>query len=70
MYLVIDRFEESTAVCEREDGNIINIERSKIPYAAKEGDVLVISGNSIRIDYEKTLKRKKEIETIVEDLWE
>ncbi|MCT4620979.1 MAG: DUF3006 domain-containing protein [Marinisporobacter sp.] len=70
MYMIIDRFEENLVVCEREDGKIVNIERSTIPQDAKEGDVLVLDGNRIFIDQEETLKRKKKIEKIMKDLWE
>jgi RNase P/RNase MRP subunit p29 len=68
--MIIDRFEENLVVCEREDGKIVNIERSTIPQDAKEGDVLVLDGNRIFIDQEETLKRKKKIEKIMKDLWE
>ncbi|MCT4605669.1 MAG: DUF3006 domain-containing protein [Marinisporobacter sp.] len=70
MYMIIDRFEENLAVCEREDGKIINIERNMIPQDAKEGDVLVVDENRIFIDREETLKRRKKIEEMTKNLWE
>lgn len=70
MNVVIDRFEGNYAVCEKEDMTIINIERFLIPEKAKEGDVLVIDGEIIRIDIIETQKRKNDIKKLVEDLWE
>ncbi|WP_053955463.1 DUF3006 domain-containing protein [Inediibacterium massiliense] len=70
MYLVIDRFEGSYAICEDEEKNMISMEKEKLPKEAKEGDVLFVSEERIIIDYEETNKRKKEIEKIIDDLWE
>ena len=69
MKVIIDRFEENYAVCEKEDQGMINIYKSKLPKQAKEGDVLVINGNSIAIDTIGTKTRKKRIEELTEDLW-
>lgn len=69
MKVVIDRFEGVFAVCEKEDGEMINIEKNKIPKEAKEGDMLVIDEKGIEIDQEETIRRKREIEEEVEDLW-
>lgn len=66
---VIDRFEGEFAVVELYTKEIKNIERKVIPKGAKEGDVLNI-GEKITIDYEETEKRKKEIESMMEDLFE
>ena len=70
MEAVIDRFEEGFAVCEKEDGMMINIKRSLIPDEAKEGDILIVDGDNIKIDINETLKKKKEIELLTKDLWE
>jgi hypothetical protein len=67
--VVIDRFEGYYAVCEKEDCEIIDIHRSRIPSDAKEGDVLnVVDGEAI-IDTAETEKRKSEIEQKTKDLW-
>ena len=42
MKVIIDRFEEEYAVCEKEDRKIINIDKNKLPSTVKEGDVLII----------------------------
>ena len=48
---------------------MMDIEKSKIPITAKEGDVLNITNEMITIDSETTEKRKKEIEELTKDLW-
>jgi len=68
--ITIDRFEGDYAVCEKENKKMIHIQKSKIPIEAKEGDVLLINGEDIIIDQEETMKRKKEIEELVNDLWD
>ncbi|SKC86996.1 DUF3006 domain-containing protein [Maledivibacter halophilus] len=70
MKLVIDRFEGDYAVCEKEDRIMIDIEKSKLPSDAKEGDVIVLIDGKYSIDLEETNKRKKEIEKLIDDLWE
>ena len=69
MKVIIDRFEGKFAVCEKEDRQMLDIEKSKIPITAKEGDVLNITNDRITIDIEATEKRKKEIEELTKDLW-
>ena len=69
MTVIVDRFEENFAVCEKEDGSLINIKRDVIPKEVKEGDVLIINKNLIAIDKEETDRRKKEIEKLTEDIW-
>lgn len=57
--LVIDRFESNFAICEnRKTGEMVNIEKQKLPDNISEGDVLKIVDNEFIID-EQT---KKEIE--------
>lgn len=68
MYGTIDRFEGNIVIIQLDNGNIIDIEKDKIPVQSKEGDVLKI-GEHISIDYHETKKRKKHIDDIVEDLW-
>lgn len=70
MRVVIDRFEGEYAVCEKEDGQVINIERSKLPESIKEGDILIIDGEVIKFDKLETDLRRRNIEKLAEDLWE
>ena len=69
MKVIIDRFEGNFAVCEKEDRQMVDIKKSKIPTTAKEGDVLNIDKDMITIDSVETEKRKKEIEELTKDLW-
>ena len=69
MKVIIDRFEGNYAVCEREDRTMMDIEKDRIPMTAKEGDVLIISGNCIVIDKLETELKKKKIEELTRDLW-
>ncbi|MDP4180228.1 MAG: DUF3006 domain-containing protein [Bacillota bacterium] len=70
MRVIIDRFEGDYALCETESKEIINIKRNLIPPDSKEGDVLIIKNNVITIDKSGTNKRKKEIDKLIDDLWE
>lgn len=69
MKVIIDRVEGNFAVCEKVDRQMLDIEKSKIPNTAKEGDVLNIDNGMITVDVEETEKRKKEIEELTKDLW-
>lgn len=69
MNVIIDRFEGEYAVCEKDDKNMINIEKNKVPLFAKEGDVLLVTGNKIIIDEVATMNRKKSIEEMTKNLW-
>jgi hypothetical protein len=69
MRVIIDRFEGDYAVCEEEDRAMIDIEKSKIPSGAKEGDVLDINSEIITINIEETQKREKINEELTKDLW-
>lgn len=69
MKVIIDRFEGEYAVCEKENRAMIDIKRCAIPIGAKEGDVLQIGGDGIRIDPSETEKRKREIDELTKNLW-
>lgn len=69
MEVIIDRFEGQYAICENQDGTMLDLEKVKIPYDAKEGDILRIDEKGIFIDKEATIKRKNKIEELTKDLW-
>jgi hypothetical protein len=69
MKLIIDRFEGNFALCEDEQGNMINIERHKVPMEAVEGDILVIKENNIVIDLQETENRKQQIKELMTELF-
>lgn len=66
---IIDRFEEDLAVVELYTGDIINVERKRVPKEAVEGYVLNID-TEITINQIETEKRRKEIEQLTKDIWE
>ncbi len=70
MKLIVDRFEGEYVVCEKEDGNMIDIKRETLPKEAKEGDILLVEGDNITIDIQATLERKERIEKLLDGLWE
>jgi hypothetical protein len=69
MKLVIDRFEGAYAVGEKPDRTMVNIPKNKLPPGAKEGDVLIIEGDKIRIDAVETANRKKAAEDLMKGMW-
>jgi hypothetical protein len=62
MQAIIDRFEGLYAICEKSDRKMIKIERSRLPAEVREGDVLQIEGDSIRLDIEATRQKRKAAE--------
>lgn len=47
---IIDRIEEKYAVCELDNGIMINIGKDKLPTNAKKSDVFIMENNNILID--------------------
>lgn len=70
MKIIIDRFEGEYAICETEDGEMINIKIVDLPNEAKEGDVLIFNGDIFIIDNEAKEERKERIKKLMDDLWE
>ncbi len=69
MQIIIDRFEGDFAVCERPDRTMLNIPRNKLPVGVREGDVLILEGNSILLDPAATQERKKTAAEKMKGLW-
>lgn len=68
--LSIDRFEGKYAICEDDKRNAFAIERSELPNASKEGDIIVISETAeITIDTEETTLRRNKIKNLQNNLW-
>ncbi|ARP44588.1 MULTISPECIES: DUF3006 domain-containing protein [Anoxybacillaceae] len=70
MKYIIDRFEGDLAVCEAEDGKMVDIEKSNLPKNAEVGDVIILENGHFRVDKEDTDKRRKEIEDLMNELFE
>ena len=67
---VIDRFEEDIAVLEnRENQEMKNITRDKLPEECKEGDIIKCINGKYFLDKEETEIRKEELENKYKDLW-
>jgi hypothetical protein len=67
---VIDRFEGELAVIEFGD-KMRDISRSMLPKNAKVGDSVVVDKDgSIRVDQADTKKRTKEIDELMDELFE
>ena len=56
--LVIDRFEGGFALCEGEDGAMVQLCRNEMPVDAREGDVLIESDGKITVDAARTEARR------------
>jgi hypothetical protein len=70
MKVTIDRFEGDFAVVEKPDRTMMNIMKCKLPAGAKEGDILSIDGDTIKIEAAETSKRKKRVHDLMNELWE
>ena len=70
MKVTIDRFEGKFAVCEKENREMIDIERDKLPETAQEGDILIIDDDVITVDREQTTQRKEKIQDLFNRLKE
>lgn len=66
---IIDRFEGDIAVVEL-DGKTQDYPKSLFPKSAKVGDVVEINGDKIIVLQDKTDKLRKEIEELMEEVWE
>ena len=66
----VDRIEENIIVLEnRENGEIVDIEKNKLAFEVQEGDILkYINGRYILYE-EKTRGETKKIKEIMDNLW-
>ncbi|KYD09109.1 DUF3006 domain-containing protein [Heyndrickxia sporothermodurans] len=70
MKYIIDRFEGEIAVCETEEGKMIEIDKRSIPAKAKIGDVLILVKGQLEIDQKSTQQRRKEIKKLMNEVWD
>ena len=66
---IIDRFEGELVVIEFDD-EMKDIPKGKLPKNANVGDVLIFDGDKITISKEETNKLKKEIDDLMDELFE
>ncbi|MFJ7638504.1 DUF3006 domain-containing protein [Peribacillus sp. NPDC097264] len=67
---IIDRFEGKIAVVEIDGGDMKDFPKSSLPKGAKVGDMLIIDGDTITVSKEGTRKLKKEIDDLMDELFE
>ncbi len=66
----VDRLEEDMAILEnRENGNTMNVARSKLPSDIKEGDILKCINGKYTLDRERTLEETNRIKNKMNHLW-
>lgn len=61
MICIVDRIEETTAVCQREDRSVFTLPLSRLPQGVKEGDVLREENGVFKAAPDETSERKKRI---------
>lgn len=66
--VIIDRFEEKYAVCEKPDKTIINIPRYKVPLEAREGDFLEDVNGFYVVMKDETMSKKRYLKTLMSNL--
>ena len=66
---IIDRFEGNIAVVEI-DGVTKDFNKDCFPENATTGDVVEIEGDSVTVLNDETEKLRKEIEELMNDVWE
>lgn len=66
---IIDRFEDEIVVIEM-NGVTKDFPKSILPMEAEVGDIVEIVGNHVDVLKSDTNIRKKEIEKLMEDVWE
>lgn len=69
MKYIIDRFEETKAILEEDEGKFIEIEKSLLPNNAKEGDCVEFKDNKYTINKKETEDLKQEISDLMDDLF-
>ena len=69
--LIIDRFDGSYAICEKDDKSMIKIPKYKLPLNCKEGDFLILDSKGMyQKDVEATLDREKQIKDMMNRLFQ
>ncbi|MGE7601705.1 DUF3006 domain-containing protein [Peribacillus sp. NPDC097675] len=67
---IIDRFEGKIAVVEINGGDMKDFPKSSLPKGARVGDMLIIDGDKITVSKEGTKQLKKEIDDLMDELFE
>lgn len=66
----VDRTEGDIVVLEnRENGEILNVEKNKLAFDIQEGDILKYVNGRYFLDREKTKNEREQIKKQMDDLW-
>ncbi len=67
---IIDRIEETKAILECENGDIVSLDIKSLPKTVKEGDSLYFEEGSYFLNAEETQQRKEKIKSLMDKLFE
>ncbi|MEC2056099.1 DUF3006 domain-containing protein [Peribacillus psychrosaccharolyticus] len=67
---IVDRFEGNIAVVEIDGKEMKDFPKKTLPKGVKVGDMLIFDGDTITISREGTEKLRKEIEDLMDELFE
>ena len=48
---------------------MVSVARGMLPKGVKEGDILLVDRDSIKIDRSQTARRKEKIKKLMDELW-
>ena len=69
MKYIVDRIEENIVICEnQETKKIEEFEKINFSEEIKDGDVVILENNKLKIDRKETDKRKEEINDLMKKL--
>ncbi|MBP3939455.1 MAG: DUF3006 domain-containing protein [Clostridia bacterium] len=69
MKYTVDRIEEDFAVCEDENGAMVNIEKTQLPADIREGDIVSVENGEAVILRDETQERRKIISQKRKDIF-
>ncbi|MGI6267552.1 MAG: DUF3006 domain-containing protein [Acutalibacteraceae bacterium] len=68
---IVDRIESGVAVCEKDDGEMINISIEKLPVGTDEGSIIVVDNNGImKLEINEEKARKSELFNLQNNLFD
>lgn len=70
MYYSVDRIEGDIVVMIGDDGKIVKVTLSTLKIDVKEGDCLLLIDGGYRLDIEETRKRRSDIATFQDELFQ
>ncbi|MCT4620809.1 MAG: DUF3006 domain-containing protein [Marinisporobacter sp.] len=70
MKIIVDRIEDNLIIGEREDREMVRINKNQLRDSVKEGDVLVLKDGKYIVDEEETNRLKEEVKNMMEGLFQ